>query len=114
METSKPTSAKNHGGLASNLDCEEFTQEELVFFRGWQPVTGVTRKDFEESARVGQRISAIPKLCWLNARRVVQKLDDYAEASYVEGIFCIDGIHSIERSRSRPGLHGCGRLVITA
>lgn len=75
---------------------EVFTEEELVFFQGRQPVTQVAGKDFEESARVGQRIGAIPKLCWRNARRVVQKLDAYADASYVEGIVCLDGRHPME------------------
>ena len=77
---------------------EEFTQEELVFFRGWQPVTEMIGKDIEESVRIGRAIRAIPKLCWQNARRVVQKLDDYAEDCYIEGILCLDGSHSIEHS----------------
>jgi len=70
---------------------EEFTEEELAFFQGWQPITTFTDKDFEESARVGRAIRAIPKRCWFNARRVVQKLDDFADASYVEGIACLEG-----------------------
>lgn len=30
-------------------------------------------------------IRAVPRLCWLSARKVILKLDDYAEATYVEG-----------------------------
>jgi hypothetical protein len=70
---------------------EEFTEEERAFFKGWQPVTHITGKDFEESARVGRAIAATPKNCWWNAYRVVQKLDAYADANYVEGIVCLDG-----------------------
>jgi hypothetical protein len=75
---------------------EKFTDEDLAFFRGWQPVTEVTGKDIEESARVDRVIKAIPKSCWRNALRVIQKLDDYAYASYVEGIACFDGCPLIE------------------
>ena len=75
---------------------EKFTNEDLAFFQGWQPVTKVIGKDFEESARVGRLIGAIPKSCWRNALRVVQKLDEFADASYVEGIACLDGCPLIE------------------
>lgn len=70
---------------------EEFTDEEWAFFSGWQPVTEVLRKDEVESSRVGRTIGATPQRCWFNGRRVVQKLDDYADASYVEGIAILDG-----------------------
>ncbi len=75
---------------------EEFTDEEWAFFSGWQPVTEVRRKDEAESSRVGRTIRATPMQCWFNARRVVQKLDDYADASYVEGIAILDGCLIIE------------------
>jgi hypothetical protein len=60
--------------------------EERRFFEGWQPITSPVRVDEEESERVGRRVGAIPKQCWFNARKVVQKLGEYSEASYVEGI----------------------------
>lgn len=60
-------------------------QEDQEFFQGWQPTTVASEKDFFESARVGRKVRAATKQCWFNARKVVQKLDDYAEASYVEG-----------------------------
>ena len=88
----KPIVIREDGSIAP----EEFTEEELAFFQGWQPVTKMTGKDFEESVRVGQAIGAIPKLCWQNALRVVQKLDDYADASYVEGIVCLNGRPQME------------------
>jgi len=75
---------------------EEFTEEEREFFRGWQPATQVTGKDIEESARVGRAIRALPKRCWMNALRIVQKLDAYADASYVEGIAVLDDCTLIE------------------
>jgi hypothetical protein len=75
---------------------EDFTDEEREFFLGWQPVTKVTGKDIEVSVRVGKMIRALPKLCWRNALRVVQKLDEYAEASYMEGIACVNGCTPIE------------------
>ena len=75
---------------------EKKNDEDREFFKGWQPVTQMIPKDCEESVRVGLAIRAIPKLCWHNSRRVVQKLDDYQEASYVEGIACLDGVILIE------------------
>ncbi len=90
----KPIEIRPDGTIAP----EEFTEEEQAFFQRWQPVTIVTRKDFEESARVGQMIGAVQKLCWYNARRVVQKLDDYKDASYVEGFACLNGGPAIEHS----------------
>jgi hypothetical protein len=67
------------------------TELDLEFFTGWQSATVATIKDAEESVRVGRLIRAIPKLCWRNARRVVQQLRDYVDASYLEGIACLDG-----------------------
>lgn len=61
------------------------TPEELAFFQGWAPTSVATTKDMVESARVGRKIRAIAKRCWLNARKVIMKLDDYAEASLIEG-----------------------------
>jgi hypothetical protein len=77
---------------------EVFTDEELAFFKGWQPITVAIGKDFEESSRVGRAIDAIPKLCWRNARRVAQRLDDYQESSYIEGIACLNGCPPLEHS----------------
>ena len=45
----KPIVMRSDGTIAP----EEFTEEELEFFLGWQPSTKVTRKDIEESVRVG-------------------------------------------------------------
>lgn len=90
----KPIVLRSDGSIAP----EEFTEEELAFFQGWQPVTAMIDKDIEESLRAGQAIRAIPKRCWQNARRVVQMLDDYADASYVEGILCPTGFHPIEHA----------------
>ncbi len=81
----KPIVMRSDGTIAP----EEFTEEELEFFLGWQPSTKVTRKDIEESVRVGHLSRAVPKQCFFNARRVVQKLDAYAADSYVEGIACL-------------------------
>ena len=88
----KPIVIREDGSIAP----EEFTEEEQAFFQGWQPVTRVTGKDAGESERVGRLIRAIPKNCWQNAVKVVLKLDDYADASYVEGIVCLDGRTQME------------------
>jgi hypothetical protein len=61
------------------------TPEEAEFLRGWQPSSHPTGKDEAESERVGRKIRAIMKQCWFNARRVVLRLDEYTEASYIEG-----------------------------
>jgi hypothetical protein len=55
------------------------------FLCRWQPVSLVTAKDEEESARAGRRVRARMKQCWFNARKVVLQLADYRNASYVEG-----------------------------
>jgi hypothetical protein len=60
-------------------------EEEARFYRAWQPTSRPTGMDVGESLRVARLVRAEPKRCWLNARRVVLKLDDYAGASYVEG-----------------------------
>jgi hypothetical protein len=52
----------------------------------WRPTTLMRAKDEEESARVANRIRARLKECYWNARRVITKLADYKEASYVEGM----------------------------
>lgn len=61
------------------------TPEELAFLQGWAPTTVATTKDVAESAQVGRKIRAIAKRCWLNARKAIMKLDEYAEASLIEG-----------------------------
>lgn len=42
-------------------------------------------KNIDESRAVARRIRAEPKHCYLNARKAVLRLDDYAGATYVEG-----------------------------
>lgn len=64
---------------------EAESSEVADFLRGWQPSSQPARKDESESERVGRKIGALPMQCWFNARRAVRKLDDYADASYVEG-----------------------------
>ncbi len=64
---------------------ERHTDEERDFFECWQPVSPATGKDEQESERIGRKIRAVPKRCWFNARKVIQKLDDFVGASYVEG-----------------------------
>ncbi len=82
--------------INDSIISEEFTDQECAFFSGWQPVTEVPRKDEAESSRVSRAIRATPKRCWFNGRRVVQELDDYADASYVEEIAIIDVSLNIE------------------
>lgn len=83
-----------HAAAQETVICGGYTEEELDFFQRWQPTATVTGKDEEESERVGIQICAWPRQCWFNARRVIQKLKEYAEASYVEGwAVCHDGLH---------------------
>ena len=62
-----------------------FTPEDNEFLRGWQPSLQPFEKNQVESERVGRKIRALPKRCWVNARRAVLELDEYSHASYVEG-----------------------------
>jgi len=65
-----------------NIDLDDLTYK---FQYGWKPTSVATTKDIHESRRVGKAIRAISKQCWFNARKVILKSDDYAEASYIEG-----------------------------
>jgi hypothetical protein len=70
--------------------------EQNDFLQGWKPTTTAKTKEVEESRRVGKAIKAIPKQCWFNARKAIQKLDEYAGASLVEGWALIRGVMPIE------------------
>lgn len=59
--------------------------DESGFLLGWSPTTVATGSDDVESRRVAAAIRAMPSQCWFNARKVVLRLEEYAEASYVEG-----------------------------
>ena len=63
----------------------EMTEEDAVFFDGWQATSQAAEKDVHESKRVAKRIRAVQKGCWFNARKAILKLDDYADASLIEG-----------------------------
>jgi hypothetical protein len=76
----------------------EYTEEELRFFEGWQPSIVVSGKDIEESCRVGRAIHAIPKQCWLNARKAIMTLEEYAYASLIEGWAVVAGALPIEHA----------------
>ncbi|WP_145275507.1 hypothetical protein [Tautonia plasticadhaerens] len=79
------------------IEPEEHTEEERRFYEGWQPLARPHLKDEAASRRLRSRIKAKPKLCWFNARKAIQKLDEYADASYVEGhIVLKDGFGPIE------------------
>ena len=63
----------------------QYSDEDRLFFQRYQPTTIVSEKDVEESRRIGKAIDALLTQCWFNARRAIQRLGDYAGASYVEG-----------------------------
>lgn len=63
----------------------DYTTEERQFFQRWQATTMATEKDKVESHRVRKIVGAAMKQCWFNARKVILLLDEYADASYVEG-----------------------------
>jgi hypothetical protein len=67
------------------IEDEPSSEQEARFYQAWQPTSGPTGTDFEESLRVARLVHAEPKRCWLNARMVILKLEDYAGARYVEG-----------------------------
>ena len=60
--------------------------ERAGFNARWAPATRPSGVAAAESARLARRIRAVPKQCWFNARRAVLRLDDYADAGYVEGL----------------------------
>ncbi|AWM39839.1 hypothetical protein GobsT_17900 [Gemmata obscuriglobus] len=72
------------------------TEEDLAFFQTYQPVCGSPPKDEAGSKELGDRIRAVPKQCWFNARRAVMRLKDFAGASYVEGWAVCDSGMMIE------------------
>jgi hypothetical protein len=72
-------------GPDGTIEEERDSEEDARFYQSWQPTSQPTGKDLEESLRVARSVRAEPKRCWLNARKIVLKLDDYAGASYVEG-----------------------------
>lgn len=72
------------------------TEENRAFLCGWQPTSQAAEKDVEESKRVAKRIRAVPKRCWFNARKAVLKLDEYADASLIEGWVFRIGATAIE------------------
>ena len=53
-------------------------------------------KDVAESKRTGRLVRAKRKQCYLNAFRVIQEVEEYAEADYVEGMAVIQGVMVIE------------------
>jgi hypothetical protein len=56
----------------------------------FQPISVAAEKDHIESKRVCRAIQAKMKQCWVNARKAIQGLNEYAEASYVEGWLVTD------------------------
>lgn len=70
--------------------------DEVAFNDGWRPTSQPAAKDQDESARVGRAIRARRGRCWFNARRAIMRLDEYADAKYVEGLAVLDGFYPIE------------------
>jgi len=48
-------------------------------------------KDIAESERTGKLVRARAKQCYRNAFRVIQEVEEYADADYVEGFAGIEG-----------------------
>jgi hypothetical protein len=53
-------------------------------------------KDVAESKRTRKLVGAKAKQCYLNAFHVIQEVEGYANADYVEGIAVIEGVIEIE------------------
>ncbi len=83
---------------ADGLVDHALSEEEKRFLEGWRPTSSACEKDVGESARIAERIRAVPMQCWFNARRVVLKCDDYADAAYVEGWALPEGMASLEHA----------------
>lgn len=54
------------------------------------------KKNKEESSRVRKLIRAKAKQCYLSAFRVIQSIQEYADADYIEGMAVVDGVLPIE------------------
>ena len=83
-------------GPDGTIEEERDSEEDARFYQSWQPATPWTGKDAEESLIVARSVRALPKSCWWNARKVILKLDEYAEAVYVEGFTIALGCMPIE------------------
>ena len=83
-------------GPDGTIEEERDSEEDARFYQSWQPTSQPTGKDAEESLKVARSVRALPKSCWLNARKVILRLDEYAEAIYVEGFTIALGLMPIE------------------
>jgi hypothetical protein len=66
------------------------------FLLGWAPQSFPKKKDENESRRVAAASNAAPSQCWFNARRVIDRMENYAKASYVEGWCVLNGGMCVE------------------
>lgn len=68
----------------TRLDASETTRAwPLVDSHG--PTLAPSGKDFEASRRAKRLISAVPTACWFNARRLIEVVDEFADAALIEG-----------------------------
>lgn len=49
------------------------------------PTLVTAEKDIEASRRAKKLISSVPKACWFNARRLIEIVDEFADAALIEG-----------------------------
>lgn len=82
--------------MQSNQTTPPANQHTDDFLLGWAPQSFPEKKDENESRRVAVAIKAAPSQCWFNARRAIERLDEYAEASYVEGWCVLSGGMCVE------------------
>ena len=64
---------------------QQDTPENVLFYSKWQPTTMAIAKDIDESIQVANKILALKTQCWFNARKAISRLNEFADASYVEG-----------------------------
>jgi hypothetical protein len=83
------------GGLLGRLEGRSWCR--------WRPTVFHANRDPVESARVGHAVRAVPGQCWLNARRAILRLAEYAGATYVEGWAVFDDVLPIEHAWVRRG-----------
>lgn len=62
-----------------------------VVARAWHllesygPTLAPSGKDFEASRRAKKLISSVPMACWFNARRLIEVVEEFADAALIEG-----------------------------
>jgi len=80
---------EDHGEPAPRAETTRLNASEAS--RAWHllesygPTLVTAEKDREASRRAKKLISSVPQACWFNARRLIEVVDEYADAALIEG-----------------------------